>query len=481
MKIAAAYIRVSTEDQTELSPDSQLTVIRDYARKNGYLVPEEYVYVDAGISGRSAAKRPGFTRMVSAAREKEHPFETILVWKFSRFARNQEESIVYKAMLRKDGVDVVSVSEPLVEGPFGSLIERILEWMDEYYSIRLSGEVRRSMTLNAQRGNFQSNPPYGYIMGERDGKRGLVPDPAKVELVREMYRRYLAGDGLIKIAKWLNAIGERTQKGKAFSNRTVEYILRNPVYIGKLRWTPGKWLARNFDDPDAIIADGEHEAIVEMEVWERVQERNRTIRSARSYNARPPESVKHWLSGVVRCSSCGGTLVYVGGRYFRCGRYNLGKCRSSQNIRVDKLEKLIMNQLRADMDGGELEYVLTAPGETGMEVRHLEAALDQVGRKLERIRESYIAGIDSLEDYRRYKAELDRERDRLMDEKGKLMERESPEKRQGLIRGQIERTLETLESDVGTERRNAAVKEMIDSCVFDKGNMRLSIVYRFFI
>ena len=142
-RIAAAYIRVSTDDQTELSPDSQLAVIRDYASKNGYVIPEERIYMDEGISGRTAAKRPAFNRMIADAKEAAHPFDCVLVWKFSRFARNQEESVVYKAMLRKDNIEVISVSEPLIEGPFGGLIERILEWMDEYYSIRLSGEVNR--------------------------------------------------------------------------------------------------------------------------------------------------------------------------------------------------------------------------------------------------------------------------------------------------------------------------------------------------
>ena len=74
--------------------------------------------------------------MIALAKSKEHPIDTIIVWKFSRFARNQEESIVYKSLLKKNDVDVVSISEPLVDGPFGSLIERIIEWMDEYYSIR---------------------------------------------------------------------------------------------------------------------------------------------------------------------------------------------------------------------------------------------------------------------------------------------------------------------------------------------------------
>ena len=100
--------------------------------------------------------------MISIAKSPEHPIDAIVVWKFSRFARNQEESIVYKSMLKKDGIEVLSVSEPLVEGPFGSLIERIIEWMDEYYSIRLSGEVTRGMTEKALRGGYQARPPLGY-------------------------------------------------------------------------------------------------------------------------------------------------------------------------------------------------------------------------------------------------------------------------------------------------------------------------------
>ena len=144
-KAAALYIRVSTHDQEELSPDSQRRLLLDYASAHGMSVPEHHIYQENGVSGRKAGKRPMFQRMIAAAKSPEHPFDVILVWKYSRFARNQEESIVYKSMLRnKCRVEVVSISEPLVDGPFGSLIERIIEWMDEFYSIRLSGDVRQS-------------------------------------------------------------------------------------------------------------------------------------------------------------------------------------------------------------------------------------------------------------------------------------------------------------------------------------------------
>ena len=93
LRIGSAYIRVSDERQDEYSPTSQLSKIREFASKEGYMIPDEYVFYDDGISGRSVNKRDDFKRMVAMAREKTHPFDRIYVWKFSRFARNQEESL----------------------------------------------------------------------------------------------------------------------------------------------------------------------------------------------------------------------------------------------------------------------------------------------------------------------------------------------------------------------------------------------------
>lgn len=130
MKTGALYIRVSTDKQEELSPDAQKRLMLDYARDNGIIITEDSIYWEIGISGRTADKRPSFRQMIAAAKSPEHPYDVILVWKFSRFARNQEESIVYKSLLKKAGVEVISVSEPLPDGIMGGLIERILEWMD---------------------------------------------------------------------------------------------------------------------------------------------------------------------------------------------------------------------------------------------------------------------------------------------------------------------------------------------------------------
>ena len=161
LRMGALYIRVSTHEQDELSPDAQKRLLLDYAKSNGIVVQKDAVFVES-VSGRNVKKRKEFQRMIATAKSPEHPYDVILVWKFSRFARNQEESIVYQSMLKKDRVDVISVSEPVIDGPFGSLIERIIEWMDEYYSIRLSGEVLRGMGEKALKQGYQISPPLGY-------------------------------------------------------------------------------------------------------------------------------------------------------------------------------------------------------------------------------------------------------------------------------------------------------------------------------
>lgn len=189
MKTAACYIRVSTDDQTEYSPDSQLKIIRDYAFKHDISLVEKYIFAeDGGKSGKNMTNRTEFMRLISLTKKKPKLFDAILVWKFSRFARNQEESIVLKSMLHKNGIDVISVSEALPEGPFGSLVERIIEWSDEYYLINLAQEVKRGMKERASRGQPVCPPPIGYSMD--NGK--YVPN-ADAQFVKNVFADYLYG------------------------------------------------------------------------------------------------------------------------------------------------------------------------------------------------------------------------------------------------------------------------------------------------
>ena len=112
LKNGALYIRVSTADQTELSPDAQQRLLLDYAKKNGIVIAKEFIFEES-VSGRHADRRPKFQEMIALAKQDSHPIDVILVWKYSRFARNQEESIVYKSLLKKNNICLLyTSSEP---------------------------------------------------------------------------------------------------------------------------------------------------------------------------------------------------------------------------------------------------------------------------------------------------------------------------------------------------------------------------------
>lgn len=486
-RTAAAYIRVSTEEQADQSPESQLVEIRKYAARNNYILPDNLVFVDEGISGKRSQNRPAFLRMIGAAKEKPAPFDVILLWKFSRFARNQEESIVYKALLRKQcGVDVVSVSEQLPGGPFASLIERIIEWFDEFYSIRLSQEVKRTMTVKAGRGEFQSSPAFGYRARLEPGKKTVLePIPEEAALVREIFRRFVAGDGFYVIARWLNAQGVTTHRGNAFENRTVEYIIRNPVYVGKLRWTPTGRARRDFANPDTIIADGEHEPIVSQELFDAAQDQVARVKAAWGYKARPTYELKDWLSGLVRCSECGATLVFQRPHYFKCNNYMRGRCKSSQNIRVDLLHEAVLSQLQADLDSSApLQYTPTyLKAEQSGELPRLRAALADLERRSARLLDAYLGGALDLEQFNTAKKSLEAS---ISETRSNIAAAEaataSPEDIAATLADAIRSVVNILTApDVPKEDKNTALRGLVNSIVFDKAHMSLRIDYRAFL
>ena len=82
LKDVCAYVRVSTDRQEELSPDSQIRMLKEYAQMHGMLLTHIYKE-EHGISGKNADKRPAFQEMIATCKSKEHPYDAILVWKFS--------------------------------------------------------------------------------------------------------------------------------------------------------------------------------------------------------------------------------------------------------------------------------------------------------------------------------------------------------------------------------------------------------------
>lgn len=123
--------------------------MREHAQKNNWIVCKEFI--DEAESARTA-DRPAFQEMISYSKKKEKLFEIILIWKFSLFARNREDAIIYKSLLRKHGVPVISINEQVDDTPSGKFLEGIIEVMDEFYSSNLAQDTIRELKENAGRG-----------------------------------------------------------------------------------------------------------------------------------------------------------------------------------------------------------------------------------------------------------------------------------------------------------------------------------------
>lgn len=489
-KTAALYIRVSTDKQEELSPDSQKRLLLEYAKSHNMIVSQKHIYTENGISGRKADKRPKFQQMIAAAKSDEHPFDVILLWKFSRFARNQEESIVYKSMLRnKCHVDVVSISEPLIEGPFGGLIERIIEWMDEFYSIRLSGDVTRGMTENALRGAYQCRPPLGYRIPYHKATPEIIPEEA--EIVRLIFDKYVNSRmSLFALTKYLNSLGLKTNRGKPFEKRSLEYILQNPGYAGDIRWNRTVNETKEIRDPSEwIIRPGHHPAIISKELFLAAQERFQAEYKPR--NAKPSEISKHWLSGLLKCPSCGRSLsscvmhrkTAPDTFSFQCYGYLKGKCSHNCYVRAEEIEPAVIKALEDAIRRGSVAYTVkknqTHRQNNDTELETMKKNLDRLEQKEARAREAYMDGIDTKEEYRKNKERLQQERSEL-EELISRLEQADPEETDNSARiiNNITSVLDIIQSPQFTmQEKNAAMKSIVDQIIFYKDRMHIDVDY----
>ena len=475
MKIAAAYIRVSTDDQIEYSPDSQVRAIRNYAEKNGYYLPEQYIFMDEGISGRTVGKREGFKQMIALAKSKPKPFEAILVWKYSRFARNREDSVVYKSMLRKQcGIDVVSISESTGDDKMSILFEAMIEAMDEYYSINLSEEVKRGMTEKAKRGGVLGGAPFGYKVENRQ----YVIIESEAAIVKEAFRDYLAGSGFLTIAKKFNALGVKTHRGGAIENRTIEYWLNNPTYIGKTRWNPTGKTDRNYNCTDLIISDGTHEPIIDDELWTAVQQKLREDKSRhQKYVRKSHKGMSYWINGVLRCGKCGATLVNCCGFYL-CGNKAKGTCETNGGVGLKTITKIIIDKFEEILDSDDVcvkfassSKVKEDPGISNT-LRLLQVKLEEANRKFERVKEAYESGIDTIEEYKQNKQKITKEiselKDLIADEENQNQGEASKKQNQNMakFKEEIKKVSDILKSDdVSIEEKNSVLKSIVKEIV----------------
>ena len=406
-KKVAIYARVSSERQdVDLSISGQLKALREYASRNGYMMVKEYI--DEAESGRSI-DRPGFKQMIVAARQKPLQFEAILVWKLSRFARNREDSIIYKSLLRKQGVQVVSINELVEDTPSGRLLEGIIEVIDEFYSANLSQDVTRGMRETASRGFYPGGPPpYGYMRVKvQDGsiqRIKLEPDPDTAPVVERIFQECLSDKGMIEITRGLNGDGLTTRKKKKWSKTSVSTVLKNEVYTGTLIWGEVSANRNGGNHLPVIRVENAWPTIVDREIFEKAQSKL----AARAPKINHPRVVhsEYILSGLVRCKNCNAALVghaVKSGKffYYMCGnarKRGRGLCTTPllpkdriENFMIDRIKRYILT------DENLADLVRLTNEDLAQQCENETGMLDIIKAELEDVEGRLVKLYDALE------------------------------------------------------------------------------------
>ena len=483
-KYAAIYVRVSTDDQTEYSPDSQVKLCRNYAKEHNIDIVEECIYREEGISGTKADKRPEFQRMIATAKSKNCPFNIILVYDFSRFARNKDESVMYKTLLRKKlKIEIISITQPLSNGKESVILESMYEAMDEYYSLNLSENSLRGKLEKASRGEHQGNPPYGYNYNKNT--KMIEIDSNKAKIVCMIFNDWNNNMSIRQIVRKLNSLGVKTTRGNSFSDRNIHIILNNPAYIGKTRFTLGG-MRRDWHNPNTKIVDGKHQPIITEDVWDKAQIKLIEHNNKWFKYKKPVVKNEHWLRGIVKCGDCGSTLVknksYGRNKaYFQCTGYTKSKCNRSHFIREDVLIPKILEQIKLDYTE-KLEINITHSNnkiDNQYDKEYIIGELKKINTKMERIKNAYINEIDTLEEYKQNKQHLEKQKNKLNKQLLELRTNKVVQKEKESTYSKCEEAYKILtDNTVPDNIKYDIAHGLFDKIIYDKDNEELLIYYK---
>lgn len=231
------YCRVSSKEQVDnTSLESQERFCREYARRNNIEINIP-AFVDRGESAKTA-DRPEFQRAIAFCSDKKNKISVFLVYKLDRFARNQEDHVSVRTVLKRYGVDLRSASEPIADNPIGKALEGVLSVFAEFDNNVRTERTRSGMRERLKQGVWTLGAPVGYHRPVRGSN--IAPDPLKANYIRLAFEEYAKNRPSYKVlAKFLADRGFRTTHDKKPCAQLIEKILKNPLYCGIMK--VGDW------------------------------------------------------------------------------------------------------------------------------------------------------------------------------------------------------------------------------------------------
>ena len=368
-KITALYCRLSRDDELQGDSNSivnQKNILSTYAKENGF--KNLQYFVDDGFSGTNF-NRPSWNDLIALV--EDNKVGAIIVKDMSRLGRDYLKVGFYTEILFiEKNIRFIAINNGIdsanqTDSDFTPFLNIINEW----YAKDTSKKIRAVMKAKGEsRKHLTTRPPFGYMKSPDDKIKWIVDDEA-AQIVKKIFALCLEGYGTSQIArilkdkKILTPFSYWNSKGQAFKSSenpynwsadTVAGIIEKKEYLGHTvnfkTYKQSYKSKKKLHNPEEkqLIFENTHEAIIDVDTWEKVQELRKNKR-------RPTRTGKsNMFSGIAYCADCGQKLYYCTSKYFEsrqdhfvCSTSRKGKEECSTHfIRATILEQGVLAHLK---------------------------------------------------------------------------------------------------------------------------------------
>jgi site-specific DNA recombinase len=349
----AIYARFSSDLQDIRSIADQIEAARDHVRRQGWQIVAEFS--DAAISGSSLHNRPGLLDLMVAAQARQ--FDAVLTESIDRLSRDLEDIAGLYKRLSYVGVKIIT----LADGEVGKLHVGLKGIIASIYLDDLAQKTRRGQVGRVRAGRIPGGKCYGYDVvaaGDDRGQRSI--NPAEADVIRRIFQAYVEGASARDIAGQLNSDRIPGPRGGPWNASTINGskkrlngLLNNHLYAGILVYNrqrfikdpvSGRRQARPNPEKDWMRKDLPDLSIVPQELFDAAQLRRSRFSAHKLDRRRRP---KHLLSGLVRCGSCGASMIVVRDDRVGCSAHmNRKTCGNNRSIRLEEIERRILKVLQ---------------------------------------------------------------------------------------------------------------------------------------
>jgi site-specific DNA recombinase len=293
---AAIYARYSSDLQREESAEAQIRYCTEYANKNGYSIVRIYTDKAKSAKGDKVSQRYEFQKMIRDS--KQGMFDTVLVHKYNRFARNMKDHVNYEDKLNNNGVNLIAVAEDFGQGKEAIIMKALMRSLSEYYIVDMAEEVRKGHRENAEKALHNGGyAPFGYDIVNQH----FVVNEFEAEYVRKMFDCAVHGKGFKDLIAEMARAGVCGKRGKPIKYPSIYEILKNERYTGMYVYAVKSDKHDRRAKKNAVRIDEAIPAIIARDEWEKVQ----VIMDKRKQSGRNSD---YLCRGLVYCRNCGAKM-----------------------------------------------------------------------------------------------------------------------------------------------------------------------------